>query len=156
MHDEKSFLDLLRRHEGILYKVSRMYADDTDDRRDLVQEISYQLWKAYPGFRGESRFSTWMYRIALNTALGRFRRREVPVDAATELPEVTETLTEDPRMNQLFAAIRRLSRSDRALIALYLEDLSLPEIGEILGITANNAGVKLHRAKKKLKTRLNP
>ncbi|MGB3800788.1 MAG: sigma-70 family RNA polymerase sigma factor, partial [Lewinella sp.] len=133
-----------------------LYADRPEDRQDLQQEITYQLWKAYPTYRGDSSFSTWMYRVALNTAIGRFRRKSLRLFYPTTLPEVPLPETEDPALTKLFAAIRRLARSDRALLALYLEDLSLAEIGSVLGITANNAGVKLHRAKNKLKTILNP
>ncbi|PPK85647.1 RNA polymerase sigma-70 factor (ECF subfamily) [Neolewinella xylanilytica] len=156
MLSEESFLQCLNRHRGILLKVSRIYADRPEDRRDLQQEITYQLWKAYPTYRGDSPFSTWMYRVALNTALGGYRRRTLRLFFPDKLPDAPDTGTEDPSLTRLFAAIRQLPRSDRALLALYLDDLSLSEIGEVLGITANNAGVKLHRAKAKLKIILNP
>ncbi|WP_116107691.1 RNA polymerase sigma factor [Lewinella sp. IMCC34191] len=156
MQSEATFLHHLRQHRGILVKVSRIYADRTEDRLDLQQEITYQLWKAYPSYRGDSAFSTWLYRVALNTALGRFRRRTLRLFYPTTLPEPPAPNNEDPALERLFTAIRQLPRSDRALLALYLEDLSLKEIGEVLGITANNAGVKLHRARTKLKSILNP
>ena len=156
MKGEKTFLRRLRQHRGILYKVAGMYTDRTEDRRDLEQEIVYQLWRAYPGFRADSSFSTWMYRVALNTALGRFRARQPLLSFTGQLPERPAPGDASPQSEKLLAAIRRLPRADRAVIALYLEDLSLAEIGDILGITANHAGVKLHRAKRKLKNLVNP
>lgn len=156
MNEEKTFLVQLREHYGILHKITCIYAEDAHDREDLAQEIQYQLWKSYAGFRGECRFSTWMYRIALNTALGRIRRRRVPLLYPRKLPDPPSEPPDDERVAQLFAALRRLPRSDRAVIALHLEDLTLAEIASVLGITPTHAGVKIHRAKNKLKTLLNP
>ncbi|WP_116125893.1 RNA polymerase sigma factor [Lewinella sp. IMCC34183] len=158
MNDENAFLELLDHHGGILLKVARLYADTTADRDDLVQEMTYQLWKSFPTFRGDSRISSWMYRVALNTALGRFRRREPRIAFLDSVPEPAAPSgpPENEARRRLFAAIRQLDRADRALVALYLEDLSHEEIGGILGLTANHVGVKLHRTKTKLKTLLNP
>ena len=156
MTDEATFLELLDRHGGILQKVARLYADSATDRDDLLQEMTYQLWKSFPGFRGDSRVSSWMYRVALNTALGRFRRREPRLLFPARFPEPVADLSDKEPSQRLFAAVRRLERADRALIALYLEDLSHEEIGSILGLTANHVGVKLHRTKTKLKDLLNP
>ena len=156
MKDESTFLHSLRQHRGILFKVAGLYTDREEDRRDLEQEIIYQLWRAYPGFRADSAFSTWMYRVALNTALGRFRARQPKLSFTGQLPDRPAPGDASSQSELLLAAIRRLPRADRAVIALYLEDLSLAEIGDILGITANHAGVKLHRAKRKLKILVNP
>ena len=156
MKDERTFLHSLRQHRGILFKVAGLYTDREEDRRDLEQEIIYQLWRAYPGFRADSAFSTWMYRVALNTALGRFRARQPKLSFTGTLPDRPAPGDASSQSELLLAAIRRLPRADRAVIALYLEDLSLAEIGDILGITANHAGVKLHRAKSKLKILVNP
>ena len=156
MNDEAAFLEALRAHHGILQKISRLYAEDSHDREDLSQEIRYQLWKSYPGYRAASSFSTWMYRIALNTALGRIRRRRVRLLFPRSLPDLAIQSPEDKRVEQLFAALRQLPRADRAVLALHLENLSLAEIADVLGISPTNAGVKVHRAKIKLKNRLNP
>lgn len=157
MKTETIFQDLLRDHTGIVHKVSRLYADSAADREDLAQEIAYQLWKAFPAFRGESKASTWVYRVALNTALSRIRLRKPLISYHAPLPERGEPPPEeeDSPMQRLFAAIRQLPKTDRALIALYFEDLSHEEIGRILGVTENNVAVRLHRIKTKLKTLLN-
>lgn len=158
MQPSSSFSTLLQAHQGILHKVSRLYADTPADREDLQQEIAYQLWKAYPNFRAESKVSTWVYRVALNTALSRLRKRRPLISYLPFLPERGEPppLEEDATpMDQLFGAIRKLPKTERALIALYFEDLSHEEIGKILGITENNVGVRLHRIKTRLKAILN-
>lgn len=153
MTPENIFQQLLREHVGILRKVSRMYADSPADREDLMQEIAYQLWKAFPSFRGDSKVGTWVYRVALNTAIGRIRKRRPLISYPAVVPEQSELPEEDDSpMQRLFAAIRQLPKTDRALIALFFEDLSHDEIGKILGITENNVGVRLHRIKAKLKT----
>ena len=120
-----------------------------------MQEIAYQLWKAFPSFRGDSKASTWVYRVALNTAIGRIRKRRPLISYRALVPEHSEPPEEDDSpMQRLFAAIRQLPKTDRALIALFFEDLSHDEIGRVLGITENNVGVRLHRIKNKLKTLL--
>jgi RNA polymerase sigma-70 factor (ECF subfamily) len=156
MTTEIQFQQLLTEHIGILRKVSRLYADTPADREDLMQEIAYQLWKAYPSFRGDSKASTWVYRVALNTAIGRIRKRRPLISYRALVPEHSEIPEdEDSPMQRLFAAIRQLPKTDRALIALFFENLNHDEIGRVLGITENNVGVRLHRIKTKLKTLLN-
>jgi RNA polymerase sigma-70 factor (ECF subfamily) len=155
MTTENIFQQLLKEHIGILQKVSRLYADSPADREDLMQEIAYQLWKAFPSFRGGSKVSTWVYRVALNTAIGRIRKRRPLISYRALVPEHSEPPEEDDSpMQRLFAAIRQLPKTDRALIALFFEDLSHDEIGRVLGITENNVGVRIHRIKNKLKTLL--
>ena len=155
MKEETDFLELLKAHGGIIHKVASMYCDSDSDREDLQQEIAYQLWKSFGSFRRESAPSTWMYRVALNTALTRFRRRGPSLIFRERLPE-PDVPPEDaaPPKERLMAAIRCLPRGDRALMALFLEDMSHREIGEILGLSENNVGVKLHRIKNKLKNLL--
>ncbi len=157
MSTDPSFTDLLDRHAGILHKVSRLYASTAANRQDLEQEIAYQLWKSFSSFRAESQTGTWVYRIALNTALATFRKRTLPITFPDKLPELGDTpqTGEDSPEDRLFAAIRKLPEADRALTALFLEDLSHEEIGDVLGITPNHVGVKLHRIKAKLKRILN-
>jgi RNA polymerase sigma-70 factor (ECF subfamily) len=129
--------------------------DRYSDREDLFQEITLQAWKAYGSFRGDARFSTWLYRVALNTAITFFRKekRRPGLHLTDSLPEQADD-THDPVEEQLkamYAAIGELSRIDKALIMLYLEDYSYNEIGEMMGITANNVAVKMNRIKTKLK-----
>lgn len=143
---------MLHAHEGILQKVSRMYTETKTDREDLRQEIVYQLWKSWAGFRGDSKVSTWVYRVALNTSVSRVRKRKSLIDYLPFLPERGEPPPEeDDQMEGLFRAIRQLPKTDRALVALYFEDLSHVEIGRTLGISENAVAARLHRIKNKLK-----
>lgn len=145
-------------HQALIHKICRMYRDTPEDREDLFQEIIYQLWKSYPKFEGKSKITTWMYRIGLNTAMASFRKPKVALHYSDAIPEKKiphETPTDTWREDLLFAAIRKLEEDERALIALYLEDLSYAEIAEVIGISENNVGVRLNRIKTKLKTILN-
>lgn len=143
-------------HKGILFKVSKMYMDDPDDQQDLFQEIILQLWKAYDSFKGESQFSTWMYRVAINTAIVYFKKeKRKPVQQAftTEnIPEQTsDTDEQESQINHFYRAVQQLDKIDKAIIFYQLEGYSHREIGVNLGISEVNARVKLNRAKEKLK-----
>lgn len=149
---EEEFLQMIHGHQAIIHKVCRVYRDTPEDREDLFQEIVYQLWKAFSGFSGRSKVTSWMYRIALNTALASFRKRSPDISYPVALPELSmETTAENTQQERLFAALKQLNDSDKALITLYLEDLSYQEIAVIIGIDENNVGVKLTRIRKKLK-----
>ena len=125
------------------------------DREDLFQEITLQAWKAYGNFRGDAKFSTWLYRVALNTAITFFRKdKKKPDIYSTDIiPEKVEENTDplEEQVKAMYAAIGELSKIDKALVMLYLEDYSYQEIGEMMGITANNVAVKMNRIKIKLK-----
>ncbi len=149
------FLQIVEEHQGIIYKVCRMYRDSKEDQEDLFQEIVFQLWKAYPKFRNDSKVSTWMYRIALNTAIATFRKNKIALEFKEQIPkDYPSNLTEAQSENEerMFEAIRTLDKAERALIALYLEDYSHKEIADITGITENYVGVKISRIKGKLKS----
>jgi RNA polymerase sigma-70 factor (ECF subfamily) len=150
---EKKFLDLIHDNQKIIYKVCKTYRDRREDQEDLFQEIVYQLWKCYPSFKGESKISSWMYRIALNTAMATYRKRTLPVDYPDTIPEPIHSDTEHVSQNEerLFKALRTLSDSEKALISLFLEGFTYQEIASITGITENNTGVRLNRIKNKLK-----
>ena len=156
---EDRFLEVLGRHEHIINKVIRIYGVDSEDRRDLFQEIVYQLWRSFGSFKGESRISTWLYRVALNTAITSLRKSK-KVPEHTELNESLHIAASfDPpegseQVKQLYSAIRSLSEVDRAVVMLYLEELSYREIAEVLGLTEDNVGVKLNRIKTKLRVRI--
>ena len=157
---QPEFLQLLQTHAGILHKIIRLYADDPEDRRDLHQEMLYESWRAYPAFRGEAAFSTWLYRVALNTALT-FRRKTMrrvftaELDAATQLPaDLQEPLS--PLAEMLYQSIRQLPEADRAIITLHLDGSDNEEIADITGLTKNHVAVKLHRIKTALENRLKP
>lgn len=150
----KSFLKMVDKNQGIIHKVCKMYRDTREDQEDLFQEIILQLWKAYPKFRNESKVSTWMYRIALNTAIATFRKNKIALEFKESIPiDDHSTQTKEPSENEerLFEAIRALNKAERAFIALYLEDYSHREIAEIMGITENYVGVKISRIKEKIK-----
>lgn len=135
-----------------------MYRDSPQDQEDLFQEIVLQLWKAFPKFRAESKVSTWMYRIALNTAIATFRKNTISLSQNDVLPDhmpVSTIQETSENEEKLFEAIRRLNQAERALIALFLEDYSYKEIANLAGITENNVGVKISRIKDKLKIILN-
>ncbi len=155
---EETYLELVRENEARLRRLCRVYASGADAEEDLYQDILVQLWRALPSFRGEARASTWLYRIALNTALMHRRsqraRPEVPLEPAHE-PPATDTPPDERvdvcrRRERLYAAIGRLGDVDRAVVMLHLEGHSHREISEVLGISENNAGVKLHRIRRRL------
>lgn len=151
------FLEVLGRHKQIINKVIRIYGVDSEDRRDLFQEIVYQLWRSFGSFKGESRISTWLYRVALNTAITSLRKTK-KLPGHTELDDLSlhvsvsfDTPERSEQVQQLYSAIRSLGEVDRALVMLYLEELSYKEIAEVLGLTEDNVGVKLNRIKTKLR-----
>lgn len=153
---EPEFLTRIEKHKGILYKVSKMYMDNHDDQQDLFQEIVCQLWKSYDSFRNESQFSTWMYRVAINTAIVFLKKEKRKVD---RYPIVSENIKEEEgdseikesQMEHFYKAIQKLEKIDKAIIFYQLEGFSHKEIGSNLGISEGNARVKLNRAKEKLK-----
>ena len=154
---EKEFLEQIEQHKGVIFKISKMYMDNFDDQKDLFQEIIFQIWKAFPNFEGRSKFSTWMYRIALNTAIV-FLKSEKKRSFITNFdiqnvqistPEYDKE--EEENLAKMYTAIQKLNEIDKALIFYYLEDFSGKEIAENLGISEVNARVKFNRAKEKLK-----
>lgn len=152
---EQEFLSLIENHKGLIHKVSRMYMDEPEDREDLFQEIILQLWKAYGSFRGESKVSTWMYRVALNTALTFFKREKKKPDNIRMHPEMdvkddNEASHREAQLDYFYKAVQTLNPVEKALIFLFLEGQSHKEIGNNLGITEINARVKLNRTKDKL------
>jgi len=155
---EKAFLKSIHDHQKIISRVCKMYRDRKEDQKDLFQEIVYQLWKSYSSFKGEAKISSWIYRIALNTAMAIYRKSELSVNYFEEFPEKMHPLSErgiSENEERLFWALRRLGDADKALVSLYLEDFSYQEIAEISGISVSNVGVRLNRIKTKLKELLN-
>jgi len=153
---EQEFLNRIESHKGILYKVSKMYMDNSDDQQDLFQEIVCQLWKSYESFRNESQFSTWMYRVAVNTAIVFLRKEKRKVDRyeiASENVKDDEgdSHIKESQLDHFYKAVQKLEKIDKAIIFYQLEGFSHKEIGENLGISEGNARVKLNRAKEKLK-----
>jgi len=159
---ENKFLLDFERNQNIVHKICRIYTTNKHAHDDLFQEITIQVWKNYLKFRGDSKFSTWMYRVALNTAISLYRKSTKKVktqDFSAVSYKIESTPyddTEELQLNALYAAIHRLNDIEKALIFLYLEDKPYKEISETLGITNVNARVKMNRAKEKLKNILNP
>nr|WP_319997851.1 sigma-70 family RNA polymerase sigma factor [uncultured Draconibacterium sp.] len=154
---EKEFLHIIQKNQGIIHKVCNIYCDTEDDRSDLFQEIVVQLWKSYPNFRRESKVSTWMYRVALNTAITTFKKSKRRPDQSSLTydnfqieDEKYDTETEE-NIKVLHKAIQQLTGIEKSIVLLYLENKKYEEIAEITGITQNYVRVKMNRIKKKLK-----
>jgi len=155
---KETFLRLVENNKGIIIKVCNTYCRDKSDREDLAQEIIYQLWKSVHRFDAGCKFTTWMYRVALNTAISFYRREK---KAAAVVPftgidmDIEDTISTgsetEHRLHLLQQFIGRLKDLDRALILLYLEEKSYSEIAEIMGISETNTATRLHRIKDKLK-----
>jgi RNA polymerase sigma factor (sigma-70 family) len=155
---EKEFLKEIHDCQKIIYKICRLYRDNREDQEDLFQEIVYQLWKSYPSFKRASKVSSWIYRIALNTAITIYRKSKIAIDYYQEFPEHIHPAEEkaiSENEERLFRALRKLSDSEKAVISLYLEDFSYQEIAAITGLSESNVGVRLNRIKNKLKEILN-
>lgn len=160
---EHRFVKQLEANQNIVHKICRLYTNDRDAHDDLFQEITIQLWRAFPKFRGDSKFSTWMYRVGINTAISLYRKSKSRIqsfsfdDVSYKIPQ-TETYddTQDQQLKSIYAALNHLNDIDKAVILLYLEDKSYKEISDTIGISEVNARVKMNRIKKKLKTQLNP
>jgi len=154
---QTQFLGLIEENKGILFKICKIYQDDADDRNDLLQEMTLQLWLAFDSFRGESKFSSWMYRVALNTAIAFFKKQkrrpdDQPLhhdfDRADELSHAGE---KEEKLAVFYRAVQQLGKVEKALIYLYMEDQPYADIASHLGITELNVRVRLNRVKNKLK-----
>jgi len=153
---ETTFLKLVNRHKGILYKASRIYADSVEDREDLQQEILIQLWKSYQNFKGNSEFSTWMYRVAINTAITYLKKEKQRSGSHTEVLHHFEVQQEDynpakdRQLEIFYSAVQELNPLEKAVIFYFMEGMSHKEIGNNLGLSEGNARVKLSRTKEKI------
>jgi RNA polymerase sigma-70 factor (ECF subfamily) len=154
-HDQ--CLTLLDTHQGIFRKVANTYCSRVEDRKDLIQEMSLQVWRSYPRFDGRCKFSTWMYRIALNVAIS-FHRQESAhhhlLSGDDHLRDLSASTDADPPSDEIQALhrfIEGLDNLNKALVLLYLDDHSQAEIAEILGISATNVATKIARTKERLR-----
>jgi len=154
---QTQFLQRMEEHKGILFKICKIYQDDADDRDDLLQEMTLQLWLVFDSYRGESKFSTWMYRVALNTAIMFFKKQKRRPDDQ-QMPhdferaeEVSHAGEKEEQLAVFYKAVRQLGKVEKALIYLYMEDQPYSEIAAHLGITELNVRVRLNRVKNKLK-----
>ena len=155
---KEEFLTNITSNQAIIHKVTRIYCDNVDDRKDLFQEILIQLWKSYDTFKEQSKFSTWMYRVAINTAITAFKRgakKKIKTQLVKEMPAVIDDEYDselESNLSLLYNAIGQLTGIEKSIILLYLEDKSYEEIAEITGITQNYVRVKMNRIKKKLES----
>lgn len=151
---EKSFINMVQQNERIIYKVCSFYVSDEYPLADLYQEVVYNLWKSYPKFRNESSFSTWIYRIALNTCISGLRKfLRKPEKVSVSIFEDVVAAPEDKtgQIKEMYSFIYQLSKIEKAIILLWLEEKSYKEISEITGLTVDNVGTKLKRSKEKLR-----
>jgi RNA polymerase sigma-70 factor (ECF subfamily) len=157
---EAQFIGWLREHRNILLKVSGSFARESNEQADLFQEMAIALWQALPGFKGQSKPSTWIYRVCLNTDLSwrrpeqKRRQSQSPLDLVPELscglPLPGRLQEEDEILRRLYEAVRALPPGERSLVILMLDGLSYREISEITGMTENHVGVALTRLRTKL------
>lgn len=158
---ERTFVEFFKPNQRLIHKICKIYTDNAEDHQDLFQEITIQLWKSFPCFKGEAKFSTWMYRVALNTAITLFRKPQkrkaqtVEVDVSSLTMEYENYEDDEHKLQKMYKAIYELSDVEKALIMMFLEDKPYKEIGEVLGITEGNARVKMNRAKNNLKNKIN-
>ena len=157
--NHSEFLRLVEDNKGILYKISSSYCRHAGDREDLIQEMIYQLWRSSDKYDNALKFSTYMYRIALNVAISFYRRTsrggvQVALDADLHIADESDEL--DERVEMLQQWVRSLGELDKALMILYLEERPYREIAEILGVTETNVGTKIGRLKERLKKQLLP
>lgn len=158
---KSNFFEILKQHEKILFKVSNAYCKDPDDRKDIVQEIFIQLWKSADKYNPDYKYSTWIYKIALNVAISHYRketkRNAFFTNINDDLINISENHSaEDDLENNLEVlqkSISELDKLNKALILLYLENYSYKEISEVLGISETNVATKINRIKKRLKAR---
>ena len=156
---ENDFARVVREHKGTIYTVCYMFSKDEDDVADLFQDILINLWKGFEGFRGDSSVRTWVYRVSLNTCISADRKKKrrgetVPLSLDINLFEDSGEDVKQIRMLQ--SRISRLGPFDRAIVLLWLENLSYDEIGAIVGITAKNVSVRLFRIKEQLRNMSDP
>lgn len=159
---EQEFIKQIQQHQNLIHKICRIYTSCEDDHNDLFQEITIQLWRAYPRFRGDAKFTTWAYRVALNTAITLFRKKTkgintIEIDSNIHRINIDEyNYEEEEQLRVMYRAIHQLGDIDKALVFMYLEDKDYREISETLGISEVNARVKMNRVKTKLKQIINP
>lgn len=159
MGQEEAFVNMIRDNEGIIFKITTVYTNNHQDQQDLYQEIVFQLWKGFGSFRKEAKPSTWMYRVALNTAITQLKKHKRKPDIAP-VDQLVFKLSEqyDPgfeeKLKLLYASIRELNDLEKGLILLLLEGRKYEEIAAITGLSASNVGTRLSRIKLKLKNKM--
>ncbi|WP_295799720.1 sigma-70 family RNA polymerase sigma factor [Mucilaginibacter sp.] len=157
---KEQFILLITNNQGLILKVCNMYCNSREDKEDLFQDIILQLWRAYSSFNGDSKVSTWIYRIALNNAITRLRKetkREKFAgldDHAFNIAAI-DNKGENEQVQQMYNAIKKLSEVERAITMLYMDNYSYKEIAEVMGLSESNIGFKLNKIRTKLRTIVN-
>ena len=158
MRKEEAFTQLVKEHEGVIFKITSVYTNNYEDKKDLYQEIVFQLWKGFDSFRGDAKVSTWMYRVALNTAFT-FLRKEKRKGHSVALENIELKYEHDDpileeRLKEMYKQIRLLNDLEKGLILLLLEGKKYEEIVQITGLSSSNVGTRISRIKQKLKQQL--
>lgn len=159
--NEKNFLEILKENQGIVLKIVNSYCKDIEDRNDLIQEITIQLWKSYKNYNVDYKISTWMYRIAINVAISFYRKTSRKENLIQPLNEESifisdnENIDSSENIKQLYHFISKFNALNKALILLYLDQYSYEEIASVLGISKTNVSTKISRIKKHLKKEFN-
>jgi RNA polymerase sigma factor (sigma-70 family) len=159
LDQEKAFTEMIIKNEALIFKITTIYGNSEDDRKDLYQEIVLQLWKSFKKYRKEAKLSTWIYRLALNTAISSLRKeKNAPKTAPFKsdihfLADSQDTLLEE-RSKSLYASISQLNSIEKAIILLFLEDKNHSEIAQITGISVSNVSTRLVRIRQKLKEKI--
>lgn len=159
MSKETVFTNLIREHQALLYKVTSVYTDNKQDQEDLFQEVVYQLWKYFDSFRQDSKITTWMYRVAMNTAITHLKKKKRRPDVlpiAEVFIKQNDSIDDvyEERLRLLYEHLHHLNTLDKGLIFLLLEGKSYNEIALITGLQVSNVGTRISRIKKKLKTNM--
>ncbi len=157
-NQQELFLSVIEQNKGIIYKIANSFNKDEDDKKDLVQEIIFQLWRSFPAYDQRSKLSTWMYRVALNVAITSYRKEKKKTEVFIPLSEHVLSFPDrnesnEASLNLLQQFINELKELDRALMILYLEEKSGKEMAEILGLSEANIRTKISRIKEQLKKR---
>ncbi len=159
MSKEQEFTQIIKDNEGVIFKITTVYTNNQEDQKDLYQEIVYQLWKSFDSFKGNSKISTWMYRVALNTAITKLKREnkrgsQIGIDKVIMKQTEQYDSQFEERLKVLYEYIHGLNELEKGLMLLLLEGKKYEEIAAITGLTANNVGTRISRIKQKLKAQI--
>jgi RNA polymerase sigma-70 factor, ECF subfamily len=153
---EQEFVAIISHHQGLIIKVARMYSKSPDEEKDLSQEIVLQLWRSFGSYKGDAKITTWMYRVAINTAISLFRKSKNNINTQSlgdfNCPDTPMDYEIEHQLASLYRLIKQLGEIEQAIVMMYLDDLSYKEIAENIGISEGNARVKMNRLKNTLKT----
>ncbi len=155
--NKEEFSHLIEKNQGIIHKIALLYTNSFADREDLFQEICLQLWKSFSSFKGHAKFNTWMYRVAINTAIDHLRkqRKELAFEPLMDIHTRHESSDDHEQVKLLYRSVSKLNPIDKAIILMWLEEKNYEEIAEVMGITKSNVSVKLVRIKRKIQQLIN-